>query len=72
MIILAAPFNLVCKPDRRQNPDRRGAWRGSRRITDLREFGQLPATIDGVVDWAPESDASQENGLEVKVAKYVH
>lgn len=72
MIKFAAPFNLVCKPDRRQNPDRRSAWRGSRRITDLREFGQGPVAIDGVLDWAPEADSSQEDRLAVKVGKYVH
>jgi hypothetical protein len=68
----ATPFNLVSKPDRRQNPDRRGAWRGSRRMTDLREFGQLPIGIDAVLEWAPDTDVSDLGDHEVKVAKYVH
>ena len=72
MIEFATAFNLVCKPDRRQNPDRRSAWRGSRRFVDLREFGQLPVSIDAAVEWAPATDASCEDGLEVKIAKYVH
>jgi hypothetical protein len=71
----SARFNLVTKPDRRQNPDRRSAWRGSRRLADIREFGPqpvAPAAIDAGADWTPEGDPSDEDGLEVEGTKYVH
>jgi hypothetical protein len=74
----ATQFNLVTKPDRRQNPDRRSAWRGSRRSADIREFGPQPVSsaspvgIDAAAEWSPEGDASDEDGLEVEGTKYVH
>ena len=72
MINYDIPFNLVRKSDRRQSLDRRSSWRGSRRISDLREFGQLPVTIDAVIESAPEGDVAYDGGLEVTVAKYLH
>ena len=72
MVKFATPFNLVSKPDRRQNPDRRRTWRGSRRMADLRAFGQLRVPIDGVLEWAPETETFEEDGGDVKVAKYIH
>jgi len=72
VIKFAEPFNLVSKPDRRQSADRRGAWRGSRRLTDLREFGELAIGIDAILEWTPDTDVSDLDDLEVKVAKYVH
>jgi hypothetical protein len=74
----AAQFNLVTKPDRRQNPDRRSVWRGSRRSGDIREFGSQPVSpvtavdIDGTAEWSAESGASDEDGLEVEGTKYIH
>ena len=71
MIKFATPFNLVSKPDRRQNPDRRSAWRGSRRLSDVRAAGQQ-LHGDGVVKWAPDAEASHEGRLDVKATKYLH
>jgi hypothetical protein len=75
----ATQFNLVTKPDRRQNPDRRSAWRGSRRSADIREFGGpqpvgsvSPVGIDAAAEWSAEPDASHEDGLEVEGTKYIH
>ena len=78
MIQSATHFNLVTKPDRRQNPDRRSAWRGSRRMADIREFGPHPInplspdSLDARAEWAPETDACHGDGVEVKGDKYVH
>ena len=72
MIDFVTPFNLVRKSDRRQNADRRSAWRGSRREADVREFGQLPVSIEGVTEPAPGSAAAYAGALEARVAKYVH
>jgi hypothetical protein len=41
-------------------------------MTDLREFGQQPIGIDAVLEWAPETDVSDDGDFEVKAAKYVH
>jgi hypothetical protein len=78
VIQFATRFNLVMKPDRRQNPDRRSAWRGSRRMADIRESGPQPVSsispvaIDAGADWAPDADPSHGDGLEVEGTKYVH
>jgi hypothetical protein len=71
----ATRFNLVTKPDRRQNADRRSAWRGSRRSADIREFGPQPVSslgIDAAAEWSPEPDASHDDELEAEGTKYIH
>jgi hypothetical protein len=41
-------------------------------MADLRAFGQLRVPIDGVLEWAPETETFEEDGGDVKVAKYIH
>jgi hypothetical protein len=49
---LDLPFVLVPQSDRRQLPDRRAYWRGSRRAYDMAGNGKTVAQLESTFAWA--------------------
>lgn len=57
---LDLPFTLVPQPDRRQLPDRRAYWRGSRRAYDMAGNGKTVAQHEPTYVWtAAQHDPSR-------------
>jgi hypothetical protein len=51
---------IVLQPDRRQRPDRRAAWRGGRRTSDVGVIADAITISPGDPDWSSDEDEERQ------------